>query len=461
MGLEPVSDAIDAVSYAEIAEMPDFADDDEADVVDIPEPEPASDLPAGAAVSADAVEQPESSSSIVTDPAAHPAFSPLNLQPRELSAAELSVLDADKPDPQPTALQEPEGMQLIEHHLLPTYAALGKRRADGDWVTAHFKRPLVPREQTRVAVLGYHNFSNTKSPTDMRMKTAEFCRQMQFLKDSDICVISMQDFIEWRFGNRCLPEKCVLITIDDGWKSVYTDAYPVLKAYGYPFTVFLYVRFMGGQGDSLSADQIKEMTGCGATIGSHSWNHFYGKNWKAKASKPFEYAKMVKKELLDSRLKLIELFGNCSTYCYPGGYHSAPMRSGLKPSGYQLAFTVIDRKVQCDVDPYQVNRYMVFGTNTSIFRRAVTFSEQDGRDTVIAAINAAEAPARLFLPEAFVGAEAPLLQNEKTAAEKAALKTATVLHAEETATAPESAAAEQPAPEPLPPTEDVPTAPES
>lgn len=368
---------------------------------------------------------------------AEPAVVPVPpVAPREMTPEEKAVLDAEKPEPTPDRMEPPAGMQLIETYLTPLYASLSKRTPDGDWVTSHFKQPLVPREQTQVAVLGYHDFSNTKTTTEMRMKTAEFCRQMQFLHDSDICVISMQDFLEWRFGTRCLPARCVLITIDDGWKSVYTDAYPVLKAYGYPFTLYLYVRYVGVKGSSMTHEQLKEMMQHGATIGCHSWNHLYPSKWKRYSQTSVQYATQLQKEFIDSRAKLQEWFGNCSTYCYPGGYHTAPMRATLKLADYQAAFTVIEKKVKCDVNPYQVNRYMVFGVDTAIFRRAVNFDGKEGVDPTITAINNAEAPARAFFPSAFTGVSSPLKQTEKTSAEKAE---ATAPPAEEAAPEPQSA----------------------
>ena len=97
----------------------------------------------------------------------------------------------------------------------------------------------VPRDQTRVTVLGYHNFSKKAPVTQMLMRTSEFREQMEYLRRAGITVISMQEFLEWRLGSRTLPARCALITLDDGWKSVYTDAYPILKEYGYPFTLFL------------------------------------------------------------------------------------------------------------------------------------------------------------------------------------------------------------------------------
>ena len=342
--------------------------------------------------------------------------------------------------------------------VTPSLGALGKRTPDGDWVTAQFKQPLVPREETQVAVLGYHNFSKTKTCTEMRMSTADFCRQMQFIKDSDICVISMQDFLEWRHGTRRLPAKCVLITIDDGWKSVYSDAYPVLKAYGYPFTLYLYTRYINVKGDSMTSEQIQEMMAHGATIGSHSSNHLYPSKWKRYKQDSAEYAAQLQKELVDSRTKLMSMFGNCSTYCYPGGYNTPPMHEVLGSAGYQAAFTVLEKKVQCEEVQFQVHRYMVFGTNHEIFRRAVNFGGQENVAATRAAITAAEKPAREFFPAAFEGCTnmtvfAPPAAKKPAAKKTAVKKTAAKSKAKTTPKAtpvPEVEPSPAPAAEPIP-----------
>lgn len=360
---------------------------------------------------------------VPTEPApAEPApvepIVPAEPTPVEPAPVTPEVPEAPAPaSPSETADEAPAATGEASDSVEATCGVLGKRTPEGDWVSTQFKQPLVPREQTRVSVLGYHNFSKTKSCTEMRMSTADFCRQMQFIKDSDICVISMQDFLEWRFGTRCLPERCVLITIDDGWKSVYTDAYPVLKAYGYPFTLYLYTRYINVQGDSMTTAQIKEMLANGATIGSHSTNHLYPSKWKRYKQDSPEYAAQLQKELQASREKLISMFGNCSTYCYPGGYNTAPMHKTLAEAGYQAAFTVLEAKVGCEESDFTVHRYMVFGTQHEIFRRAVTFGGAEAVAATREAIQAAEVPARKFFPQAFEGCtnrKAPAVVKKKT-----------------------------------------------
>ena len=238
----------------------------------------------------------------------------------------------------------------------------------------------VPREYTRVAVLGYHNFSKTKPVSEMLMRTAEFRRQMEYIRDAGLRVISMQEFLDWRLGNLQLPARCVLITLDDGWKSVYTDAYPILKEFGYPFTLFLYTKYLTGKGDSMTPAMIREMQNHGATIGSHSTSHYYPKTWKeAESSGEAALNTMLDIEIGESHKRLSALFGPIKTYCYPGGYVTQPMVDHLPGYGYVAAFTVIPGKVSITEDPLQVHRYMVFGTDGSIFRNAMNFEENTKR----------------------------------------------------------------------------------
>jgi peptidoglycan/xylan/chitin deacetylase (PgdA/CDA1 family) len=205
----------------------------------------------------------------------------------------------------------------------------------------------------------------------------------------------------------------VLITIDDGWRSVYTDAYPVLKAYGYPFTLFLYTSYLSGRGQSMTPGMVREMIAAGATIGSHSTTHLYPSQWKRYEEDSPEYAAQLQEELPDSVAAMKHLFGNCSTYCYPGGYYTQPMLEALRACGVQVAFTVLEKKVTTLEDPLLVHRYMVFGTDPRIFRRAVNFDDVPGIKPTAQGITEARERARAFFPAAF---EETLPPAEKPAA---------------------------------------------
>lgn len=322
----------------------------------------------------------------------------------------------------------------------PAAGALVRRSPDADWRTSEFPQPVVPRSETRVAVLGYHNFSNIRPVSDMLLRTSEFCQQMQYIQDAGLTVITMQDFLDWLLGDRCLPARCVLITIDDGWRSVYTDAYPVLKAYGYPFTLFLYTSYLSGKGQSMTPEMIREMMASGATIGSHSTTHLYPSQWKRYEEGSAEYQAQLKQELPDSVEKLKTLFGNCSTYCFPGGYYTDSMLNSLKEQGIHAAFTVLEKKVTTLENPLLVHRYMVFGSDPRIFRRAVNFDDVPGIKPTAQGIMEARERAQAFFPAAFALAAPPSVESAPVPS------VTTPIPAPEKAPAPKASLEELPAP---------------
>ncbi len=274
--------------------------------------------------------------------------------------------DAIPADPIPFAEPIPDAEPIVEEPAEPLMPPQQARPA----------ATPVPQHETQVAILCYHDFSNLKPATDMRINTEAFRLQMQSLKDSGLTVITMADFLEWKLGARQLPEKCVMITIDDGWKSVYTDAYPILKNLGLPFTIFPYTSFISGAGASMNPAQIREMMQNGATVGSHSANHLYPRSWKnAKKKGAEELAALADKEIKDSKATLTEKLPGAAidTYCYPGGFFTPEMIAKVEESGYQAAFTVVPKKVTKDTDRWKIHRYVVLGKEPNTFTRAITF----------------------------------------------------------------------------------------
>ena len=236
--------------------------------------------------------------------------------------------------------------------------------------------PSTP-SSSRVSVLGYHDFSATLPETEMRIRTAKFRWQMQALRDRGITVISLADFIAWKKndGSKTLPENCALITIDDGWLSVYTDAFPILREFNYPFTMYLYKNYVDRGGKSLSAAMIREMIANGATIGSHSVSHPYPKEVKKNQRKgPEAYRAFLQKELGDSKQFLESKFEQTiETYVYPGGFFTPEMFPIARELGYSHLFTVLPGKVNLTTPDDTLPRYIILGTHDHIFELATNF----------------------------------------------------------------------------------------
>ncbi|BCU78689.1 polysaccharide deacetylase family protein [Luteolibacter sp. LG18] len=243
--------------------------------------------------------------------------------------------------------------------------------------TAPEAPPAIQDDATRISVLGYHELSETQPETAMRIRTSKFRKQMETIRQLGITVISLDDYLAWKRGQKTLPERCILITLDDGWKSVYTDAYPILKEYNYPFVLYLYKEYVDIGGKSMSTAMIEEMQKNGAAIGSHSVSHPFPAVVKSHAKKgPDDYDAFLRNQLGESK-RFLEGKFNCkvTTYAYPGGYHTDEMFKLADEFGYDNLFTVIPGKVKRSTPGMTVPRYMIFGNNDKIFDLAVSFRE--------------------------------------------------------------------------------------
>src|SRR5947209_16656287 len=132
--------------------------------------------------------------------------------------------------------------------------------------------PLVARVEPlrddvpAATVLCYHI---VESPQDPRMEISRqvFRQQMRYLAMTDYTVVPLRDIYEFAAGKRAtLPKNPVAITIDDGWRSTFTEAFPELKKRHFPFTVFIYPRIIGQTAYALTWKQVKEMADAGADI---------------------------------------------------------------------------------------------------------------------------------------------------------------------------------------------------
>ncbi len=240
--------------------------------------------------------------------------------------------------------------------------------------------PEIPDDGVRVAVLGFHEFAENLPETEMRMHPSKFRKQMETLRQLGLKVISLEEFNAWKQEGKEIPAKSVLLTFDDGWKSVYTDAYPILKEFGYPFTIYLYKNYVDGGGKALTIPMIQEMIGNGASIGSHSVSHPYPITVKSYRKKgPDAFDAYLRKEMGESKRFLESKFpGKVSSYAYPGGFITEEMFKLGNEFGYKQMFTVLPGKIKRSTPDEKLPRYIILGSHDHIFDLATTFTEGQG-----------------------------------------------------------------------------------
>lgn len=130
---------------------------------------------------------------------------------------------------------------------------------------------VEPSAVQAVPILCYHRFG--AKPNSTTVTPQAFDAQMRHLAQNGYTVIPMSRLIAFLDGKTALPKKSVVVTIDDGYRSTYDIAWPILKKYGFPATVYLYTDFVGAP-DALTWAQMKEMTAGGAVdIQPHSKTH--------------------------------------------------------------------------------------------------------------------------------------------------------------------------------------------
>ena len=265
-------------------------------------------------------------------------------------------------------------------------------------------KPPSVDDGIRVSVLGYHDVGENLPETAMRIRTSKFRKQMEAIRQLGIKVISMEEFIAWKKNGTPIPAKSILITFDDGWKSNYTDAFPVLREYGFPYTIYLYKDYVDGGGRALTTAMIQEMKAAGGlAIGCHSVSHPYPltvKNFRKKGANAFDA--YLRKEMGESKYFLESKFQTkVATYAYPGGFHTEEMFKLGTEFGYDAMFTVIPGKIKRSLPNETLPRYIILGNYDPIFEMATTFRDgQSPADSGKTATSVVQTTPYPVMPEA-------------------------------------------------------------
>jgi len=243
--------------------------------------------------------------------------------------------------------------------------------------------PVSVNRNANVIVLCYHRFEDMPH-NYLSIKPAEFEAQMKAIKDNGFTVIPMANFLAWRRGEKDIPAKSAIITIDDGYLSGYKVAWPILKNLGYPFTMFVYVQYIGTGGQSLSWDQLAEMRDAGVEIACHTWTHqdLHGKGISPKEPsgrlalediKRLGYDGWLRKEIIESK-QLLErnLAIKVNAFAYPYGKYNPKAREMVKEAGYEAAFTVYGQAIGfSNPSSDLIGRYAISTREPHIFQLAM------------------------------------------------------------------------------------------
>jgi len=221
---------------------------------------------------------------------------------------------------------------------------------------------MVYAQEMIIPILTYHNFTKDEG-SSYCINIVEFEKQINYLDTHNYSVISLSELLEGlRVGQ--LPPKPVVITIDDGFKSTYTLAYPMLKKYNFPASLFLYTNFIEKNNLSLTWEEIKEMTKNNIEIGSHTLSHCNLLRYKENEDYD-TYITRVKKEIsLSKEILENKIEGKVKFFAYPYGVYSLIIKNMVILAGYEGILNANSMNNALNADPFSLNRQIVFGISS-------------------------------------------------------------------------------------------------
>jgi len=217
---------------------------------------------------------------------------------------------------------------------------------------------LSPEGYQQVPILCYHRFAE-ECTSPLCMPVHLFEQQMKFLKENGYRTISTEELLGFLNYRHSIPKKAVIISIDDGYGSIYNLAYPILKKYGFTATLFIYIDYVGVSSKSVTWQQLAEMKAAGFCIGSHTITHS-DLSKKSNSESEKAYLKRVNRELgLSKEIIDRKLAQDTFVLAYPFGRYTRQVRDMTEAAGYRLAMTVKRGGNPFFANPHTLNREQV------------------------------------------------------------------------------------------------------
>ncbi len=210
--------------------------------------------------------------------------------------------------------------------------------------------PLKGNERG-VPIIYYHSVDDSANNNELIISKGKFRSHMQYLKDMGYTTLTIDELYDYIKNNVKIPEKSVLISFDDGYRDNYTNAYPILKEFGYKATIFVITDMVDNHDYYLTSAQIKEMSQNGIDIQSHTTNHKkLGESSKVEQLEALKNSKESLEKILNKKIEFI---------AYPYGNYNNNTIEAVKEAGYKMAFTTKEGWGDVSDNIYKIDRVYI------------------------------------------------------------------------------------------------------
>ena len=232
------------------------------------------------------------------------------------------------------------------------------------------------------SVLMYHRFGENKYPTT-NIKMDQFSDHIKELIKTKYNVIKIQDGLNAIQNISLVKDRSVIITIDDAYSSVFNNAWPILKKYGLPFTLFVSTDVIDNKTPGyMSWEEIRILRDNGVTIGSQTKSHPHMHNLSEN---------QIIKELEFSNSRFVQEIGSKpEIFAYPYGEYNLNVVKKIKINGFKAAFGQHSGVAHLSLGLYQLPRFAMNETYGNMQRfllavnaKPIPISDLSPKDPVI------------------------------------------------------------------------------
>ncbi len=211
-----------------------------------------------------------------------------------------------------------------------------------------------------VPILLYHRFGPRATDSMMvRMDRLEW--QLAEIERRGYHVIPLRQLVDYVVFHGPPPPPCsVVITVDDGHRSVYTQLLPVVRRHHIPVTLFIYPSAISNASYALTWPQLAELRATGLfDVQSHTYWHPNFAHEKRRLA-PDAYDRFVTMQLVKSKQVLEAHTGTTvDLLAWPFGIFDADLEQRAKKAGYIAAFTMERRRARSSDDPMALPRFLI------------------------------------------------------------------------------------------------------
>ncbi|WP_428668415.1 polysaccharide deacetylase family protein [Reyranella sp.] len=224
-----------------------------------------------------------------------------------------------------------------------------------------FDRPASAAEPTlHVPILLYHRFGPALTD-EMTVTTPVFEGQLRLIQERRYHVVPLRSLLA-SLGDPAslLPERAVVLAVDDGHRTVYTDLFPLIRRARLPVTLFIYPSAISNASYALTWEQLAEMKASGLVdVQAHT---FWHPNFTVEQRRlaPEAYEHFVQDQLTKSKAILEQrLDGTVDLLAWPFGIYNADLLQRATAAGYVAAFSIERRPVTRAENRMALPRYIV------------------------------------------------------------------------------------------------------